>query len=199
MRNNLDRFLLFIDYLMRVAVFIPIRFKWMIRNAKFRRELKSLGGRVRIGEDAVIFPLNKVSIGDNVVIHGPVFIEANAGVEIGSNVAIARGCRILTSNHIYDGDALPWSENSQLKPVVLENNVWIGLDVLILPGVTVHEGAIIGAGSVVTRNVPKCAIACGNPARVIKYRNIEMYEQNKLNSRFRKIPIDIARHTLLKF
>lgn len=193
----MDRLLGGVDFLLRAVTLAPRRLSWHMRNAKLRRGLKSIGKRVRISEPAELFPLDRIAIGWNVVIHGPVFIEANGGVSIGSNVAIARGCQILTSNHIYDGDALPWDHASTHKPVVIGDNVWIGADVIILPGVTLHEGAVVGAGSVVTRDVPKCGIVAGNPAVLKKHRDIECYERNKREGRLRLVPDDISRHTLV--
>lgn len=198
MSNGLtDRLLVAADFLLRAITLVPRRLRWQMRNAKFRRGLKSIGERVRISEPAEMFPLEKITIGSNVVIHGPALIEANGGVCIGSNVAIARGCQILTSNHIYDGEALPWDHASIHKQVVIGDNVWIGTDVIILPGVTLHEGAVVGAGSVVTRDVPACGVVAGNPARIKKYRDVERYERNKREGRLRLIPDDISRCTLV--
>lgn len=163
---------------------------WAQRNELYRRRLKSVGSPVRIGRPSDIWPLDQVEIGSNVVIHGPVYFWAPGGISIGSNVAIARGCSILTSNHVVDGDALPWSEESDVAPVRIEDNVWIGMNVTILPGVTIAEGAVVGACSVVTRDVPRCAVAVGNPARVVKHRDIELYERLKAERRFRPIPTD---------
>lgn len=167
------------------------------RNARLRSGLASIGTRVRIGEPVLIEPLDRVSIGSNVVIHAPAYLWADGGVTIGDNVAIASWCKIVTANHIYDGDALPWSEERDIAPVVIEDNVWLGMHVIVLPGVTVGEGAVVAAASVVTKDVPKCAIVGGNPARIIKYRDTELYERLKAEGRVRLIPTDVARETLV--
>ncbi len=193
----IDHTLIAMDFVIRVITLFHRRFRWMRRNAKFRIGMKSIGKRVRISEPVEIFPMSNISIGSNVVIHGPAFIEANGGVSIGSNIAIARGCTILTSNHIYDGDALPWGHTSNYKQVKIEDNVWIGANVIILPGVTLHEGVVVGAGSVVTKDIPKCGVAVGNPARVKSYRNRVSYERNKKEDRIRLIPDEVSRHTLV--
>jgi len=73
-------------------------------------------------------------------------------------------------------NALPYGTNYINKPIVIEDNVWIGQYVVILPGVRIGEGAIIGAGSVVVKDVDKCSITAGNPAKHIKYRDKERYE-----------------------
>lgn len=111
-------------------------------------------------------------------------IYGTGGVFIGNNFHSAKGLVILTQNHNWKGEALPYDDTVILKPVKIGDNVWIGINVIILPGVTIGEGCIIQAGSVVSKSIPDYAIAGGNPASVIKYRNIEHYEELKLNEKF---------------
>ena len=68
--------------------------------------------------------------------------------------------------------------------MVIEDFVWCGANVTILPGVIIGEGAIVGAGSVVVKDVPKYAVVAGNPAIVLKYRNIEQFEKLKQQGKF---------------
>ena len=76
----------------------------------------------------------------------------------------------MTLIHNHDnGTKRPYDETVIHKDVIIEDNVWLGLNVVILPLVTVSEGAIIQAGSVVASNIPSCAIAGGHPAKVFKY------------------------------
>jgi maltose O-acetyltransferase len=75
---------------------------------------------------------------------------------------------------------LPFDNYTYKKPVKICKNTWIGANVLIVPGVTINEGAVVAMGSVVTKDVPKCAIVGGNPAKIIKMRDIDLY--NKLDS-----------------
>jgi chloramphenicol O-acetyltransferase type B len=70
------------------------------------------------------------------------------------------------------------------KPIVIEDNVWLGDRVIVLGGVTIHEGAIVQAGSVVVRDVPKGAIVGGHPAQVFKYRDMGHYEDKKAKGLF---------------
>lgn len=67
--------------------------------------------------------------------------------------------------------ALPFDNKIIVAPVTIERNVWIGDGVCIMPGVIIHEGAVIGACAVVAKDVPKCAVVIGNPSRIVKYRN----------------------------
>lgn len=103
-------------------------------------------------------------VGINANLHGP--------VAIGNNVMMGPECIIYTRNHEFSDITIPMIEQgfSEIRKVVIGNDVWIGGRVIILPGVHIGKGAIIGAGAVVTKNVPDFAIVGGNPARVLKYR-----------------------------
>ena len=111
---------------------------------------------------------------------------SNAGeVKIGRYFHTGRGLTIFSSNHNYEGDNyIPYDNDSILLPVVIEDFVWCGPNVTIMPGVTIGEGAVIGGGSVVAKDIPKYAVAVGNPAKVVKYRNIEKFEKMKAEGRF---------------
>ena len=113
------------------------------------------------------------------------FIECLGGVEIGRYFHTGRGLTIFSSNHDYESqEAIPYGRKSILKPVIIKDFVWCGANVTICPGVTIEEGAVIGAGAVVTKDVPKCAVVAGNPAKIIKYRNIDNFERLKNEGRF---------------
>lgn len=119
----------------------------------------------------------------------PIYIGANsclhlrAPLNIGSGTIIGPGLTVHTSNHRYEGNFVPYDSVYVVKEVVIEKNVWIGQNVTILPGVIIGEGAVIAANSVVVSNVPKFAIAAGNPATVKKYRDIKRYYSNINNDR----------------
>lgn len=112
------------------------------------------------------------------------YIECIAGVTIGKYFHTGRDLTILSTNHNYKGTKIPYDEVYIKKPVIIEDFVWCGIGVKILPGVTVGEGAIIGMGSVVAKDVPPYAIIGGNPAKVIKYRNIEEFKKLKSEGKF---------------
>lgn len=94
------------------------------------------------------------------------------GLTIGNHVMIAPYVTIITTNHRYVTQFSKEQNYDEYKPVVIKDDVWIGERAIILPGVTISEGAIIGAGSIVTKDVPDYAVVGGNPAKVLKYRNI---------------------------
>ena len=92
---------------------------------------------------------------------------------------------IITQNHNFDeGSAIPYDDTYVLKSVEIADNVWFGNRVLVVGNVKIGEGAIVAAGSVVCKDVPYCAIVGGNPAKVIKFRDIEHYEKLKAEKKF---------------
>ncbi|MBB2954353.1 acetyltransferase [Sphingobacterium sp. JUb56] len=119
-------------------------------------------------------------IGNDVQINDHVHIAAGECVDIGNDVLIASRVFISDLNHgTYSGPnqdsplSTPNSRERPTKPVIISDNVWIGEGVCILSGVTIGKGSIIGALSVVTKNIPDYCIAVGSPARVIKAYNFE--------------------------
>lgn len=106
-------------------------------------------------------------LGDRVYINHNLVLLDSGGVSIGNDVRIGPNCGIYTPQHAYD-PALRAAGYERSFPVVIEDNVWIGGGVSILGGVTIGKNSIIGAGSVVTRDIPANVIAVGNPCRVLR-------------------------------
>lgn len=118
------------------------------------------------------------SFGNNCNFNG-MNVSGNGTVVFGNNFHSGIECMIITSNHNYEGEAIPYDHTNILKKIIIEDNVWFGNRVIVAGNVTIGEGAIIAAGSVVVKDVPKYAIVGGNPAKVIKYRNINHYLELK--------------------
>jgi acetyltransferase-like isoleucine patch superfamily enzyme len=113
------------------------------------------------------------------------FIECSGGVRIGQHFHPGRGLTIYSTNHNYRSDRMiPYDDVDLPGPVVIEDCVWAGANVSIVPGVTVGEGAVLAMGAVVTRNVPAGAVVAGNPAQVIGQRDMEVYRQLKEQGHF---------------
>ena len=148
---------------------------------RIKRTAKVLGKNFDIYGKAKINA--QTYIGDNVGIQTGFCIDGEGACYLGNNIAIGKECLIITSNHDYEGDMLPFNPRGIKKDVHIDDNVWIGSRVMILPGTHICEGAIIQGGSVVHGEIPKCAIAGGNPAKVFKYRNIKNYEELKKNNK----------------
>lgn len=106
-----------------------------------------------------------IKLGKNVFINACCNFQDQGGIEIGDNVLIGHNTTIATLNHDFNPDK---RGNINPSAVKIGNNVWIGSNCTILPGITIEDGAIIGAGSVVTKNVKSNTIAAGNPAKYIK-------------------------------
>ena len=119
-----------------------------------------------------------ITIGNDVQVNDAVHIAAIQSVTIGHRVLIASRVFITDHNHgSYSGEQQdspltpPAARRLRAAPVRIEDDVWIGENVAVLPGVTIGRGAIIGTGSIVTRDVPAFTIAVGAPARIIKRWN----------------------------
>lgn len=121
--------------------------------------------------------------GYNVNFNGCV-VYGKGNVYIGDNFHSGKNSKILTEIHNYKGKTIPYDQSYILKKVIIEDNVWIGMGVTILGGVTIGEGSIIQAGSVVVKDIPKLSIAGGHPALVFAQRDKEHYYDCKLNKAF---------------
>jgi maltose O-acetyltransferase len=137
-----------------------------ITKALFRRA----GRNINIEKGAYFGDGSQIEIGDNSGIG--VNCRACGPIKIGDNVMMGPEVIILTINHKYDRLDVPMLEQGHdlPEPVTIGDDVWIGTRAIILPGISVGKGAIIGAASMVTKDVPEYAVVCGNPAKVFKYR-----------------------------
>lgn len=133
---------------------------------------------VTVGEGASIKEYAVINANAGFVEFGPrawlgphCLVYGNGGVTIGADVLIAAHTTISTVSHITDRVDVPINaQGIHCAPVVIEDDVWIGLNVTVLQGVTIGSGAIVGAGAVVTRDIPAGSIAMGVPARVVGRR-----------------------------
>ena len=113
------------------------------------------GGGISIGKGS--------GLGVNCLVHGP--------LEIGEKVMMGPDVVILTHTHNIDRTDIPMGDQgSRVAKVTIGNDVWIGMRSIIMPGVKIGNGAVIGAGAIVTKDVPDYAIVGGVPAKIIKYR-----------------------------
>lgn len=126
----------------------------------------------------------KVQVGSNASFNG--FTVSGTGeVKIGSYFHSGTNVKIMLGSHDYEyGDKIPYGNHYKEKNVVIDDFVWIGSDVIISGNVHIGEGAIIAIGSVVVKDVPPYAIVGGNPAKIIKYRNIDQFNRLKKEGRY---------------
>ena len=134
------------------------------------------GNNINIEKGAVFS--RQLIIGDNSGVG--VNCVINGKCTIGNDVMMGPNCQIFTINHKFSSIDIPMNcqGNSDEKPVIIGDDVWIGASVIILPGVKIGSHSVIGAGSVVARDIPDYAIAAGNPAEVKKYRNQPAEDRN---------------------
>ena len=161
------------------------------KNVYFNKNVSitnsKLNGEIKIGDGVVIYKTSitgKVVVGSHSYLSGPniLLLSVINPIIIGKFCSIARGVQIQEYNHKFDGLSSAFLDKkfSRKKsilsgiasrgPVVLGNDVWVGINCIILSGVTIGDGAIVAAGSVVTKDVAPYAIVGGNPAKFIKYR-----------------------------
>ena len=129
---------------------------------------KSVGRRVNIEKGAVF--ASDICIGDDSALGIRSYVEE--GTIIGNYVMMGPECMIFTRNHRFERTDLPMCKQgeTEVKPVIIEDDVWLGARVTILPGARIGHGCVIGAGTVVSGEIPPMSVAVGNPARVVKKR-----------------------------
>ena len=165
-----------------------IRFPIDLRGKKFIQVSKGFTTGVGCRIEAYPETDKKVLFfGENFQMNDYVHITAMESVKIGNNVLLASKIYISDCSHgSYSGDendshpdSIPHDRPLSSKPVVIEDNVWLGEFVSVLPGVTIGKGSIVGANSVVSKNLPPYVIAVGTPAKPIKKFNFETNKWEK--------------------
>ncbi|EIX9320404.1 TPA: acyltransferase [Klebsiella pneumoniae] len=148
---------------------------------RVHRKAMSVGHGLKIN-----FPTKvtaKTILGNNFNSNG-LRILGSGMVTFGDNFHCGFGCVIITENHNHMGNSIPYDSTYIIKDTFIEDNVWFGINVIVLPGVTIGEGAIIQAGSVVVCDIPALAIAGGHPAKVFSWRDKEHYYSLKQQKAF---------------
>ena len=147
------------------------------RQWRVLRSVKSHKGEIFIGGATQLTAYTELGYNPN---FNGLTIKGCGSVKIGNNFHSGEDCLFITENHNYDsGNAIPYDSTYIYKKIIIEDNVWLGDRVVVLGGVTIGEGAIIQAGSVVVKDIPALAIAGGSPAKVFKKRDEEHYNKLK--------------------
>ena len=141
---------------------------WGLKRLLWRWAGARIGRNVRICSSAFILGAGDLSIGDNTWIGHQVFIETGSRVAIGANVDIAPRVYIGTGSHRIDPVGSHSAGEGTSQPIVIEDGAWLGANATILPGVTIGEKAVVGAGAVVTKSIPPRTVAVGCPAKAVR-------------------------------
>src|SRR3989338_6222164 len=157
--------------LFRLFQFVIRRTGYLFKHSYIFIPKHKIGKRTKINATAWFSNPKNIEIGADSKIGAYNFFHIKKGqIKIGNNVLIGAHVSLITENHDYS--KLQMEKEHLPGSIVIEDNVWIGDKVIILPNVTIAEGAIVGAGSVVTKDLPRYMIAVGVPAKPIKQRNI---------------------------
>ncbi|MGK0390253.1 MAG: maltose O-acetyltransferase [Maribacter sp.] len=155
--------------------------KWLRKKQKLHL-LKDLGKPCYIDTSATFNFHKNISIGAYSRIGKDCHLDGEGSINIGEGTIFAPRVVILTSSHNYkDSKLLPYDETDAKRPVNIGKGCWLGWGAMIVPGVTIGDGAVVAMGAVVTKNVPNGTIVGGNPAKVLKNRtnNIDILIKEK--------------------
>jgi maltose O-acetyltransferase len=142
-----------------------------IRRLACQNIFKAAGKNINVERGAHFGSGAHIEIGDNSGIGK--YCQVPDNIKIGNDVMMGPEVLVFARNHHHEDLTIPMRLQGarESPPVTIGDDTWIGARVIILPGVNIGHGVIVGAGSVVTKDVPPYAICAGNPARVLKYRN----------------------------
>jgi len=153
-----------------------ILLKFKFRNLSFKYE----------GDNCIYRFLNSkfsyaenITIGNNVHLGPGCELDGAGSISIGNGVIFAPEVCVYTRTHNFNSPdlrAIPYDNRMLIANVIIDDYVWIGRRVIVLPGVQIGKGAVVGAGSIVSKDIPDYAVAVGNPAKVVKYRDSIVFE-----------------------
>ena len=159
------------EYLGWLTRYLPGLTGLVIRAGVYKLLLKKVQGMILVYPGVYLTHTYGIESGKAVSINTGAILDGRGGVSIGDYVMIGPNVCIASSSHIHKNQSLPITlQGHQMKPVVIEADVWIGANATILGGVTIGRGAVVGAGAVVVKDVPEKSIVGGVPAKVISRR-----------------------------
>lgn len=141
------------------------------RGLFYKMLFSASGKKLIIYPNVYIIFSHKISVGDRVAINVGTYLEGRGGIKMGNNILIGPNVVFATAGHGNSRTDIPmFQQPVTLGEIVIEDDVWIGANVVINMGVTIHKGCIIAAGSVVTKDVPPYSVYGGVPAKFISNR-----------------------------
>jgi acetyltransferase-like isoleucine patch superfamily enzyme len=185
-RDKYSKYEYLVNWLVNFLKILPVGFSYLLLNVfqftpgiigfgmryvAVKRLAKKCGKFVSIYPGVFFLNIDQLEIDDYVSIHQMCYLEAFGGLQIGSNAAIGHGASLISLEHDYLQRSIPMRDAKVIgKPIIVDDDVWIGAGVKVLAGVTLGKGSVIGTGAVVTKDVPEFSIAAGVPAKVISKR-----------------------------
>ena len=163
----------------RILLFIALSLNGMrskraiaIKSFIYRKYFfERAGDDIKIKSGVIIDCPENISMSSHIGIGENTFVIGNGGVSIGSHVMIGHDVSILSASHNIEHTDIPMKQQGIFcAPVSISDDVWIGAGARVMPGVSIGQGAVIGANAVVHTDVPDWAIVVGVPAKIIKYR-----------------------------
>ena len=152
---------------------------FFFRSLLYKLLLKSKGPDLYIYPGVHMIFSRKICIGQRVAINTGTYIDGRGEVRIGNYVMIGPNCLIVSCEHGYARTDVPmYQQPIKYAPIVISDDVWIGGNAVIKSGVTIGEGSVVAAGTVVTSDVPSYCVFGGVPGKVIKYRRTESEIRN---------------------
>jgi maltose O-acetyltransferase len=150
---------------------MPLTLGVWVRARLLRYFLLKLGTNTVVQQGLRMTNPEKISIGSNCNFGQGAFLTGGGGIRIGDWVGLGPDAKIWSVNHRFDNPDVPWMcQDWERNEVVIEDDVWLGANVFVMPGVRIGKGAIVSAGSIVSKSVPPFAIVVGNPGRVVGWR-----------------------------
>lgn len=158
-------FFFWLDFFYPKAKGVPTQYKLALF---FRQKILGFNGNIPwpMHHSSRVFHHRNIKIGTHSApgMSLGCYIQARNGINLGNNIFLGPGVGLISANHSQND----YYNYEKSDPIVIGNDVWIGMNSVILPGVTIGDNVVIGAGSVVTRNIPSNSVAVGNPCKVIK-------------------------------
>jgi acetyltransferase-like isoleucine patch superfamily enzyme len=146
---------------------------WPLKVIFIKKSLKKTGFRFRVGPKCQLFDHRLIEIGNNVFIGDGSIITTVVPVKIGNNVMFGPEVMLIGGDHKITEIGQPMSLVKDLglnSPITIEDDVWLGARTIVLKGVTIGEGAVVGAGSLVSKNILPYSINVGQPAKLVRCR-----------------------------
>ena len=151
--------------------YAPFNWVVVVRREVYASFIAKVGTGVAIHDNVSIKHPDEITLGDHVTINPGCILVGKGGLRIGNHAMLGAGTKIVTTSHVMARTDIPMRQQGMTStPIVIEDDVWFGFDVIVLPGAIIRKGCVIGAGSVVTGEIPEYSIAAGAPARVIGSR-----------------------------